>query len=1098
MSNLHTAYVPRKLRVLLFAILFAAASGITAVVGLDTITIDPLLTSDAPADAVSSLESALPRAAAWLNSTHGEQVRLAFTGAESGANGNSGKPGIGYHLQVIVSGGNQSDLAIILTMKRGTDDQQQQSFPLLSRLGTSPELELAEIIWYEYTAFHGLPAAEGKPPELVETITPAMLSSADLPYPVELRPMSVAVLPKSHLVVGTTLVAVELDSFFREVSKPGKEIYTDRNIPYAYQVVASPAGTIVTYGTTGGEFFVLHEDGAKATSIKTGFNLPPATTILEDGSVVTVDSIGRHAVRIVGRRQEPIDIFPGPQIYVTSIAAGPDDTVWVWDPVEGRAHVFTAAGVKIGSFIPLLTTAQRRSIKIIRVLSDGSVLLLGNSDLWRTDHHGAPIWHLGGLPSPEKGDFTYINSIDVDESKSLIYLANQVAGKVYVLCDVAEAARRGSSDPFRDRLVELNRKLSANPDDLTALRDKAVLAESVHSYALAGVEWQNVLDAAPDDAAATQGLERSEVAVLSDRARQAATRALGILSSVGPESARASYQTAVQLYERSIARAPDKGSLQSELDRLKQKFSEAANGLKRPPAARVVSMNLEPVFPALIRYYQSHPVWSATVRNVGSVPLSNLVLQVSMRFLDYPASTVPVGTLAPGSEVKIPVPLALSQDVLNLQEDLPIQVSWKLTYDQGTSETVTGTASSTVHRNSALTWDNTAKFAAFITPNDEVISNFALIASDPGGLFPNWEVPGRFLRAAKILDTLGAMGMRYVEDPTSPISKVLGRPEAVDTVRFPRTTIRVRSGDCDDTTALLASCLEAGGVPTAIMTSPGHIFLAFNTGEPESYAWMYRSADFTVLTSGGTVWIPLESTVMSQGFAESWRIASGIVKRYFGTADLEFLPTATEQATYPPIPLAGIPIDVAVPTTAQVRVLFQSSENEVLNRLYKAQVESLTAQANSVGPGQERTAARADNRLGILHARFGETETAAAAFRRAISRDPTFYAAYLNLGQATLLAGDLGAAQKVLAAAAVMRPDDSLLLVLRSRLASREGDAKTANALLAEAVQKDPGVAAYGSPGATVERASNGANSPGGRGADASNGGTAIWANPDR
>ena len=96
-----------------------------------------------------------------------------------------------------------------------------------------------------------------------------------------------------------------------------------------------------------------------------------------------------------------------------------------------------------------------------------------------------------------------------------------------------------------------------------------------------------------------------------------------------------------------------------------------------------------------------------------------------------------------------------------------------------------------------------------------------------------YRLSNRLFRGIRVCDALGSYGITYIEDPDSPISGVLGRAAVVDTVRFPRTTLLIRSGDCDDTSALLGSLLESVGVGTAIMTSPGHVFLAFDTGEAE-------------------------------------------------------------------------------------------------------------------------------------------------------------------------------------------------------------------------------------------------------------------------
>ena len=60
-------------------------------------------------------------------------------------------------------------------------------------------------------------------------------------------------------------------------------------------------------------------------------------------------------------------------------------------------------------------------------------------------------------------------------------------------------------------------------------------------------------------------------------------------------------------------------------------------------------------------------------------------------------------------------------------------------------------------------------------------------------------------------DALGIYEINYIEDPDSPLSKAIGKVELVDTVRFPRKTLMIKSGDCDDSTALLGSLLESAG-----------------------------------------------------------------------------------------------------------------------------------------------------------------------------------------------------------------------------------------------------------------------------------------------
>ena len=1042
----------------------------------------PLVASDSSSAERARLATALVGAAQWLNSLPNADVRFdASALTQKGAStGSSQSPGSGppLELQAILSGSADST-AIVINLKRSADDSNPVSFPVLSHFGTQMDLEIAQIIRYELAVVRGLPQPDEHAPEYFATIDSSMLSSADLPYDVPLRPMSVAVLPDSHIVVGTTLVADELDGYLREVGKPGKELYDNRNLPYAYQVATSPAGTIVAEGLNSGSAYVLYPGMAAPTVIRTGIETPSAMTMLDDGSLVVVDAMRHRAFRFDGGKRRQIDIFPGKDSYVTAISSGPDNTIWVWDPIEGRAHIYTADGTKIGAFIPLLDYESRRSIRLIHVLADGSVILVGPAGIWKVESNGTPLWYLDQMPAPAQGGFTYISSVAVDESRSLIYLADQVAGTVTVLCDVADAARKNSSDPFRNTLLAVNRKIAAQPDNADLLQQKAQIFEKVGSFSVARAIYRQILDADPQNQKAEEAYNAADAQVLTQGARQAAARAVRVLTTIGKENARTSYQTAVKLYEKAIARSKLAAPLRAELDRLKQRFQE---GTPAPPPIIVANRKLEPLFPALLRYYQTHPAWTFTLSNSGSAPLHGVSVSVSMRYLDFSATSAPVETLLPGATVQVPVSFSLSPGVLSLDEDMPVQVEYTVTATEGSGNSavrtsLTGTATTTIHRVSAITWDKTAKFASFITPNDDVISTFAVSAGLHQSFDPKWQIPARVRRAAAIVDALGALGMSYTEDPTAPISKVLGNPEYIDNVRFPRVTIRLHTGDCDDTTALLASCLEADGVPTAILTSPGHIFLAFDTGIPEEYKWMYSTAKTEAIRHGGTLWFPVETTIMAKGFAEAWASASGMVREYQDTKQFEFLPTAIQQETYPSIPLPQSAVRIIPPAESKLAALTEDTDKLIGKFLLTDVTSDLFRAAASDG----RRAAQVYNRIGIVNAQFNHLADASAAFEKAVQLDSAYFAAYINLGQAYLLDGHIAEAQSVALRAADVRPDSPALLLLRSRIASATGNVAQAKELISDAKSKSSGdlAAALGAIGvqkgapATAERAAN-------------------------
>src|SRR5208282_4728918 len=173
------------------------------------------------------------------------------------------------------------------------------------------------------------------------------------------------------------------------------------------------------------------------------------------------------------------------------------------------------------------------------------------------------------------------------------------------------------------------------------------------------------------------------------------------------------------------------------------------------------------------------------------------------------------------------------------------------------------------------------KISSYITPNETTVSGFAARAlSSAGSAAPRLALSRSMLQAVRICDALGAYGITYVQNQDAPFSRALGKAEIIDAVHFPRITLQNRTGDCSDTTALLCSLLESVGIRTAALTTPGHIFCAFDTDEPAENAPYLRGAGLEVMTRNGKVWIPVETTILSQGFMAAWASASDLVRKY--------------------------------------------------------------------------------------------------------------------------------------------------------------------------------------------------------------------------
>jgi hypothetical protein len=426
-------------------------------------------------------------------------------------------------------------------------------------------------------------------------------------------------------------------------------------------------------------------------------------------------------------------------------------------------------------------------------------------------------------------------------------------------------------------------------------------------------------------------------------------------------------------------------------------------------------------------------------------------------FMDLPSETNPVARLAPGQSVTLGITPRFNQKVLELQEDMAIQAQVVVSYLQGgVARTVAQASNATIYRNSALTWDDTRKISSFITPNEQTVNGFAARVL-AGGAQQQLPLSRKIFQAMRICDALGAYGIAYVEDPDSPFSQALGRTQVVDTVRFPRTTLSNRTGDCDDTTALLCSLLESAGIRTAVLTTPGHIFMAFDSGEPAENLRYLSSPALAAIANGGSTWIPVETTVLSRGFMAAWASASDLVRKYAGPGPFEFLPVASMRDSYPALPLPPSAISLAEPSASRVDAAFAASSSGFVASLYSARIKELDASLAGLS-GRKAVTTRVQE--GVLHALFGRLADAEASFRKAMRDDPDLVSPYVNLANIRMLSRDLEGALAVVKQGLARNEDSALLNLLAARIYAEKGQPALVAGHYARVKQLSPELAA--------------------------------------
>ncbi|MAF11899.1 hypothetical protein CMK11_15745 [Candidatus Poribacteria bacterium] len=217
-----------------------------------------------------------------------------------------------------------------------------------------------------------------------------------------------------------------------------------------------------------------------------------------------------------------------------------------------------------------------------------------------------------------------------------------------------------------------------------------------------------------------------------------------------------------------------------------------------------------------------------------------------------------------------------------------------------------------LHARNQLLLDDLAKLAAFITPTDPTVRRFGTRVLQAAGDDLPSGLPSNLRRAIALFAGLGEMA--YEGDPNMPRES-----GTIDAIRYPSELVGAivgagngaPVGDCDDATVLVCSLFEALGIATALIQTPRHVLMAFDLGGL-SYgrAQATRLGDVTIAIDGNA-WAPLETTLLSRGFAEAWR--AGLAEARSGVLDSVTVRSAWEQygVAAPVFPTADVTVSGA-------------------------------------------------------------------------------------------------------------------------------------------------------------------------------------------
>lgn len=501
-------------------------------------------------------------------------------------------------------------------------------------------------------------------------------------------------------------------------------------------------------------------------------------------------------------------------------------------------------------------------------------------------------------------------------------------------------------------------------------------------------------------------------------------------------------------------------SLLDSRDIFKQDLNAAYEAKKRAgqektagPVVDIQNVTINKVFSSLYKFYNTTPIGEIKITNNshGTFPKIKVSLKV-LNYMDF-STDREVKNVKPGATETIPLYASFNNKILEIVEDTPAQAAIEVNYYvEQKEEKTTLTIPFTIYNRNAITWSAPSMTAAFVTPKDEPVKDFArgLVQMYPeNGVLINKQMATAML----VFDALGAYGLVYSPDPNNPYEKVSQDAGAVDSLQYPRETLKIKTGDCDDLAILISSLLENLGIETAFIGTPGHLHLMFRLDiDPKKVTGISLNPEQYV-NMDNQIWIPLEATAVGSSFTEAWYKGSEIYYRWEKEKKTEITKVHDAWAAYQPATLPPAVWSPVVPTKDKIDVVM--ARELTIQKTKKAQTIIMPYQ-NALAKNPDDTNARMQ--LGLAYAENELYDDAIKEFNKIIAANKENSDALTNLGNIYLLTGNIDKALEEYKKAETAASEDAEIKINLAITYYKKGALKEAQAKFKEAVDINPTV----------------------------------------
>jgi DNA-binding beta-propeller fold protein YncE len=470
------------------------------------------------------------------------------------------------------------------------------------------------------------------------------------------------------------------------------------------------------------------------------------------------------------------------------------------------------------------------------------------------------------------------------------------------------------------------------------------------------------------------------------------------------------------------------------------------------PPIEIGKIELGEIFAAAYKYYESHPLGKVSIANNTDRTYPKIKLSFRIKDIMDFATEAELAELAPNQKVEMDLKPVFSNRILEATENTPLQSELALTYYiDGEPKTITKSFPVTLYQRNAIRWDQKSKIGAFITSKDVVVADFTRMVIQPYvDAYPNLHQPVVYARA--LYDALGVLGFSYILDPT-PFQEFSENSTIVDYTSYPRETLARKSGDCDGLSTLFAAVLENIGISAALIDVPGHVFIMFNTGVAVNDKATLGFADEMLIDYQGTVWVPVEMTMVGSSFTRAWQKGAEEYRDWSAKGKAEILDVHQAWELFKPVTLPSADIKTGKVTKDDIEAKYKD-ELETLGRLRLTNLSASYLEELKKNPKH----VEALMQLGILYGENGLYAEALEQFQKILVADKDNATALNNIGNINYLQERLEDAKIAYEASLKTAPGDVGIMANLVRILLRMGKKEDARKLFQEAASIDPRV----------------------------------------